>query len=73
VPIASAMERLAAGCGASDPVFSPSPFGRGAGRFCLELGLRAILGFAMDRFVLSRQDLYDERSALPFLPGRSQR
>jgi hypothetical protein len=52
------MDRLAAVCGASDPVFSPSPAERGAGRFALEPGLRAAARFAMDRFVLFRQQLY---------------
>jgi hypothetical protein len=52
------MDRLAADCGASDPVFSPSLADRGWSRLDLELGLRAALGFAMDRFVLLRRDLY---------------
>ena len=72
VPIASAMDRLAAVCGASDPVFSPSPAERGPGLFDLELGLRAGPSLAMDRFVLFRPHLYHQADQhFPFAASKS--
>ena len=66
VPIASAIERLAAGCGASEPVLSglPSRFGAGAWSFdFLAFGARVTL--AMNRLLFHTQGLPGTMRALP--------
>jgi hypothetical protein len=66
VPIASAIDRLAAGCGASDPVLSglPSRFGAGAWSFDL-LAFDAKFPLAMNCLLSHTQGLPGTMRALP--------
>ena len=66
VPIASAIDRLAAGCGASEPVLSglPSRFGAGAWSFDL-LAFGARVPLAMNCLLFRTQGLPGAMRALP--------